>query len=149
MTTGTTLVAFKHALVDALRARGGLAGVQVEYAFPEDALQDEAIWVEGVDASMTLPVLRAGTKPVDEDYTVTLAVQVLKSQGESQETADTRLLELFAEVQQCFAEQPQLIPEIQWALPTGWKHILGVLPTGMGHGSRFDVRVRVKARLFP
>ena len=149
MTIGSTLAVFKRELRDALRARPGLANVQIEYSQPETELQDDSIWFETADGSTALPVMRAGTKPVDETYQLKVAVQVLRTQGESQETADDRCIELFAEVQQCVAENPQLIPEIQWAKLEGWNHVVGMLASGGGHGSRFDAQVTVKARLFP
>lgn len=149
MSTGTTLVAFKTALVDALTARPGLAGVQVSYGFPEMEIQDESIWLQDAQASTGFPVMKSGTKKVEEQYSITVACQVLRSEGESQLVADVRAAELLVEVQQTLAETPQLIPDIMWAELDGWRHHVGLLPKGEGHGSRFDVQVQVRARLYP
>lgn len=147
MSTGTSLVTFKQALRTALTARPGMSGVQVSYAFPEDDLQAESLWFEDAVTSNEIPVMKAGTKKVDEEYTLDAVIQVLKQQGESQETADLRAAALLAELQQALAENPQITPEIQWVEMAGWEHTPGKL--NAGHGSRFNVTLRVRARLFP
>ncbi|MGH3834189.1 MAG: hypothetical protein ACREX8_14250 [Gammaproteobacteria bacterium] len=150
MSTGTSLIAFKQALQTALTARPALAGVQVAYEFPTTNITGEDIWLDRAESDSTYPVMRAGTKKVDEDYTVIVMIQVLKTQGEGQEAADLRAAALLAELQQCIAENPQLIPQIQWASFAGWQHLLGPFESGgAARGSRFEVRVKVRARLFP
>lgn len=149
MTTGSTLVAFKKALVAALQSRPGLDGVRVTYEFTQDYVADKAIWLEGARSADRIPTMKPGTKRVEENYTLTLVIQVLASEGESQEAADEYALVLLSEVQQCLAENPQLIPEIMWATVDGWEHRIGQLPKGDGHGSGFNVRINVRARLYP
>lgn len=150
MSVGTTLFEFKSALVDALSARAGLTGVQVSYGFPNQEVSDEAIWLQDANSNNSIPTYKAGASvKVEEVYTVTVACQVLMSQGEPQETADARAVELLREVQQAVAENPRLIPTILHAQLTGWRHHGGPLETGGGHGSRFDVQVEVRARLHP
>lgn len=149
MSTGTSLVTVKTALVDAFTARAGLAGVQVCYGFPDDEISDESIWLQEATSQDAIPVMKTGTKKIEEQYSVTVACQVLRSEGESQQVADTRAAELLAEVQQTLAETPRLVPDIMWAELDGWRHHVGQLPKGEGHGSRFDVQVKVRARLYP
>lgn len=149
MSTGTSLVAFKQTLKTALAARPGMSGVQLSYGYPgNDYVQRESVWFEGAEVvNSEFPVMKAGTKKVDETYTLDVVVQVLKTQGEDQEAADLRAVALLAELQQALAENPQLTPEIQWAEMAGWEHATGELNTG--HGSRFNVTLRVRARLYP
>lgn len=150
MSTGTSLIAFKQALRAALAARPGLAGVQVAYEYPVAGITGEDIWLGGAESDLRIPVMRAGTKKVDEDYTLTVFVQVLKTQGEGQETADLRAVALLREVQQALAENPQITTEIMWAQVIGWEHFVGPFESGgASRGSRFEVKVNVRARLFP
>lgn len=158
MSTGTTLVALKQALVTKLRARAGLSGVQVLYAIDDfepgdDHLRNEAIWLGNAkwlapDGS-NIANMRAGTKKIDEVYELELFVQVLKDDGSTQEAADVRAEALLAEVQQQFAETPQITPQVFWAEERPREHIIGQLPTGPGHGARFERVVWAKARLAP
>lgn len=149
--TGTSLVVFKQALVAVLQGRPGLAAATVTYEYPWPNPGPLAVWIGDADADTRVPVMRAGTKKVDEDYTVTVMVQALKTQGEGQEAADLAALALLQEVQQQLAETPQVTPEIQWALFAGWSNRIG--PFGIaeggntGRGSRFEIRVSVRARL--
>lgn len=150
MTTGTTLIPFKQAVKAALAARPGLAGATVHYQYPSTAITNEDIWLDKAECDTSIPVMRAGTKKVDEEYTLTIIIQVLKMQGEGQEAADVRAAQLLAEVQQLFAETPQLIPEIQWSQVAGWQNFVGPFEgKDTARGSRFEVRVTVRARLFP
>jgi hypothetical protein len=155
MSTGTSLVALKQALITALRARAGLVGVQVLYAAGDfqtgdDHLEGEAIWLRNTEwESSEFPVMRAGTKKVDEVYALEVFVQVLKTDGSSQETADLRALALVAELQQALAETPQVSAQTFWGELKMRRHITGQLSPGPGHGSRFEAVIWVKARLAP
>lgn len=155
MTTGTSLVAVKQALVTALRARPGLSGVQVLYGiddFPtgDDHLEEEAIWFgEATWPDTEIPTLRAGTKEVDETYELAWVVEVIKPDGSSQEAADVRAKALMVELQQALAENPQIAPEILWAVFVIRRHVPGQVASGPGHGSRFEGVIEVRARLFP
>ena len=150
MTTGSTLIVYKQALKTALEGRPGIAGATVHYSYPSTNITGEDIWLDSAISDNRIPVMRANTKKVDEDYTLTVIIQVLKMQGEGQEAADIRCLELLVELQQLLAETPQLIPEIHWSLLAGWTHFVGPFEgKDSARGSRFEVRVNVRARLFP
>ncbi len=150
MSTGTSLIAFKQALRTALAARAGLAGVQVAYEYPVANITGEDIWLGNAESDNRIPVMRAGTKKVDEDYTLTVFAQVLKTQGEGQEAADLRAAAVLREVQQQLAESTQLTAEVMWAQVIGWEHFVGPFESGgASRGSRFEIRVAVRARLFP
>ncbi len=143
---GTSLVTFKRALRDNLRARPALAGVSVLYALTEDETAPEAIWFEKAETEeLSIPSLRAGKLHLQETYDLDVIVQVTLTEGQSQEQADARAVEIFAELQQELAAAPQPDNDIQWAKPHEWKHVGGKL--GTGHGSRFEIKVRVHARM--
>ena len=151
MTTGTSLVALKQALVTALAARPGLAAVQVEYEYPMPSPEAQAIWFGGAEADLDTPVARAGRIKMQEDYTVTLVAQVLKQQGEGQEAADVAALALLQEIQQELADNPVPTPAVLWALLKSWSHSVGPFGDASGgnvsRGSRFEIRIGVRARL--
>jgi hypothetical protein len=147
VSTGTTLVTLKQAVRVALATRPGLAGIQIEYAFPTD-LGAEAIWMGNAEATSQIPAMRAGTKRVDEEISLSIYVQVLVTDGRGQEEADLRAVELFSEIQQQFAEVPQISPVILWAQITRWSHLTGSYAGNeSAHGSRFEITVTARARL--
>lgn len=154
MTQGTAMLAFRQALVTALRARASLADVQVLYApddfeSGDDHLQDEAIWFGDTEwVESVIPTMKAGVKHVDETFLMEFFLQVVKADGSTQETADIRAKALIAEVQQELATNPDLTyPTILWAeMHLKKHHILQVNP-GPGHGSKFDGDIEVHARL--
>lgn len=149
---GTTMFAFRSALLDALRARPGLAGVQLAYDKPVSELQSEAMWWDmEAESDDELPLMEAGTKTVEETYTVAMVLQVLVDDGRDQQAADLRAAELLAELQQELAAKPQTIEDINWAQLSGWAYI-GKAIAGDGgscRGARFGVVITVKARLYP
>lgn len=150
MSIGTTLPVVKRAIIDALSARAGLSGVQVSYEMPQRGILAESVWFgEDTETETEIPVMKAGTKKVDETYALPLVVQVLVTDGRDAETADLRAAALLGEVQQCLAESPRLTPQIQWAELGGWSHHVGPIGDGTSRGSRFDALVRVRARLSP
>lgn len=148
MSTGTALVAFKQALRTELSIRPGLAGVAVLYGFPDTQMPAEALWFENAETESEIPLMRSGTKKVDETVDLDVVIQVLKQDGSDQEAADIRAAQILAELQQELAEAPQTVDVILWAEMVGWEHSTGLLPNG-GHGARFEVTVRYKARLLP
>jgi len=155
VSTGTSLVAFKQAIVTALRARPGLAGVQVLYGpddFPvgDDHIETESIWFGNANwLTFEIPLIKAGTKKVDETFELDWFIQVLKDDGQTQEAADVRAKAILAEFQQALAENPQITTEAMWALLRLQRHATGQLASGPGHGSRFEGVLEVRARLFP
>lgn len=152
MSTGTTLVPFKRALVAALATRLRLMPVQVTYEYPDD-ITGRDIWLGRAESDNRIPVSRAGTMKVDEEYTLVVIAQALETTGGGQEAADVDAVVMLAAVQQELAENPQTTPEIQWARVTGWDQSTGPFGEADGgnanRGSRFEIRVTVKARLFP
>lgn len=142
---GTSLIVFKQALCEELRARPGLADVEVLYA-PTDAESDEAIWFGKAETEeLSIASMRADKLHLQEKYDLYGCVQVKMTQGQTQEQADVRAVAILAELQQELTEAPNTCDDIQWASLHSWKHVGGKL--GTGHGSRFEFTIRVHARL--
>lgn len=142
---GTSLVRFKQALRDELIARPALAGVEVQYA-PDTAEFDECIWFgKAVTETLEIASLRAAKLHLQEVYDLDVYIQVRQTEGQTQEQADLRLVEIFAELQQELAEAPQTVDDVQWANPHSWKYTGGIL--GSGHAARLEIVVRVSARM--
>ncbi|MFI9817576.1 hypothetical protein [Saccharothrix variisporea] len=148
MATGTATIDLIAGLVALLSARPGLATVQVADAYPTSGLQNEAIWAEDAESDAEFPVMKAGTKKVDETVTTDWVIQVLMNDGSDQITADRRAAEIFGEFQQQLAESPQVVDAVMWAELASWRLRRGQLATG-GHGSRYEIALRHKARLSP
>ena len=145
--SGTALIGFKQAATAALGARLGLSGVSVSYGFPDvEAIPTEAIWFEGAESDTWDPVMKAGIRRLDESSLVDLVIQVTLTQGETQEASDIRALALFVEVQNYFAENPDVGGSVMWALLDSWVYAGGRLESGGGHGARFTLKVRFRAR---
>lgn len=143
---GTSLFAFKRGLRDALTELPGLADVKVMYVLTDGELPSEAVWLgDATTNDLSIPTLRAGVLHLQETYDVDVTIQVKQTAGESQETVDARLDEIFAELQQVLAKAPKLIDDIQWAVPHSWKEVGGRL--GNGHAARLEIKVRVHARM--
>lgn len=153
-TQGSALRLFKLGMVDNLRARGDLAGVKVLYHV--DSVGDlarEMIWFGGARTDAEIPILRAGTKKVDETVDVELVVQVLLEDGQTYEDAERRGIELLVEVQQELAETTRPISEIHWAELRSWTADPKVLysnddpPRVLGAACRLECVLRYMARL--
>lgn len=163
MSVGTTLVTVKDAVLARLQANATLSddGVSITYHWPEqpDDLQGdggfEAIWIGDAEADLDVPLLTGGALHRDETLRVTVHVQVLKpDESDSQRDADVRAVEILTEVARTFANNVDLDPgddtsQIRSAVLVDWKHEPGLLPDGIGHGSRFDLTIEVESRLTP
>jgi len=153
---GSTVAVFKAALLDNLQARPGLNGVKTGYQAPEtktDLAQDAAlaaVWFG--DADGTDDVVALGTPLwLDETYTVEVIVQVLRPRTDgSQQAVDAQAAAILGEVLGTVCTNPTLgitaFPRCE-IVGLGWKHATGRLGTQPGHGSRFEVRLQVEARL--
>jgi hypothetical protein len=148
---GTTLVEVKKALRDLLQARPGLANVQVSYAEPSAYnLENSAIWFTVAEALHHETSMRnGGAFPIQEDYHLQINVQAFTLEApDGQEIADTRAVELLHEVEQCVSENPQVTPNVMMLQLAGWQHHVVVAEAeGSGYISRFEVQLRVRARL--
>ena len=103
----STVAAVKTAIITALAARAGLAGVQVEYADPAKHRQDELIYFGNTRGRHEIAAIRAGRKPRNETYTLDLYIGAVK-RGETVSAAEDRVAALLAEVEGLVADDPQL-----------------------------------------
>jgi hypothetical protein len=145
MATTSTLITVKSAIVTLLQA--ALPGVQVSYHHPgEPGMEAECVFLGHATSTNEVPTMRANRKKTDERYILQVVVEV-KGEGRTQLQADTRCMELFAEVEDMIADDPNLGlgNAIHWARLAGWEQIGG--STGTGHGCRVEADVEVYARL--
>lgn len=151
MTAGSTLAEVKQSLVARLKARPGLAGVQVSYAYPDDFAEGrdgEDIWLAGAEGECQPMGQRGGgALPTLEDFRLVVVLQSLKHGGQGQQAADAAATVMLAELQAELATAPQLGGVLMVEL-AGWRHVPGPFAASPGgHGSRYECQVRVRARL--
>lgn len=145
--TGSTVVAVRKQIVAQLQAAAGLTGVQITYAFPGvDRQAQESIFTAFATIDHTVPTMKAGRKTRDEEYVQQLIIEV-HGHGDSQETVDTRAWALLAEVENVFADDPNLgIPDtVLWATIQSATDVGGSIDRG--HACRIEVDIAVRARL--
>jgi hypothetical protein len=142
----STVPTIKDALVTALKAQAGLAGIQVERAHPgPEKLDREAVWLGAARGRHVIPVMKAGRKSRDEEYIVEVLLSVVKPGGTLEE-AEERAFALLAEVEDVLADDPRLgTTAILWAKAGEWGESSGYLD----EGAEADIRLEVecKARL--
>lgn len=159
MAKGSVLFDVWDALLAKLAARGGLAGVAIDYALDDRPidLDGEHIWIGGGAATDSDQALISEAPVTDDEFIdFPLHIQVI-DYGSDQRTVDRRCQELFAEVQQEMATDRRLGMattaeyQVLWVRPVGFDLTRGPLPVGEGgegaHGARFDVTVRIRSRI--
>lgn len=87
--------------------RDQLGGVQVEYGWPGDTLEADAVYVADVDGTVEIPTLKAGRKHRDDQFTVTVLIQAGLAGGDLAETAE-RAARLYAALEDVLADDPSL-----------------------------------------
>lgn len=163
---GSTIADTKAALITALKARPGLADVNISYAGPRfakdvknDAGDFEAIWLD--DAPQLGPatgqnvvtIIKGLPLEIDDNYDFTVVIQVLRPTSDATlEETEARSVELLGEVLGLLSADPNvgLSPAsylLNECLPYHWDHRTGHLPSPPGFGSRFHLHLRVQARL--
>ena len=106
MADHSTVPAAKAALVALIGA--ALAGVQVTYGRPADAqLERECVWVGDATGTHRVPVMAAGRKRRQEDYSIEVICWVAKTHGLIS-AAEARCFELLGEVEDVVADDPTL-----------------------------------------
>jgi hypothetical protein len=95
-------------VVELLRERPGLEGVQIEPGFPGDTLEDQAVWIDELDGDIEVPVSKGvdGIVARDDNFTVPFEVRVV-GLADLDDTM-TRLSEIVAEIELCAATDSQL-----------------------------------------
>lgn len=116
------IVPTKTALITLLAARAGLSGVQVTFGWPgDDRAKKERIFTGRSYADQEQASLRAGRRFRDETGNFDLVIQV-ESVGGSISDAETRILAIGQEVEECVADNKTLggVSGLNWAVITGW-----------------------------
>jgi hypothetical protein len=93
----STIPALKRQLVAALKARSGLAGIQVSYGAPFPVPEPEWIWVADVSGQQVAAAL--GQQRREETYTLTVLIHAMSSDPADQQTPTERAFALMAEVE--------------------------------------------------
>lgn len=147
MATTSTVPTFKTALIAALQARSGLQGVTIAYAWPGPTSTAEMVALGRVEDSVDIPIMKAGRRHRDEDYTLDVVIWCSKPGSTPLKANDVeaRAYEIKAELEDLLAESPQLITEILWAEYAG--HDSEFVPLDKGWAWQLTARVRVRARL--
>lgn len=147
MPVGSTIVATKQALIDALNDRPGLDGVLVSYGDPGDQARKEMIWVGDIRIGSQEPVAIRAT-PIKREETYELWVNVTVAGKATNEKNEIRALELVHEVEELLSVDPKLSNEVDgllWAIVTEMS--LSTTQGGDGPITTAVVTVEVKARL--
>lgn len=148
--TTSVVVTAKRKLVELLRARSGLAGVQVEYAWPgEGKASREIIYLGGASGPVQIAGLRAGRKTRDEAPELLVLVKA-EIPGGDQEQADVRVYALGAELEDLLAEDPSLagaLPKPGRAVITNVELDYAYGSDGHGRVSELTYSVLINARL--
>lgn len=171
MSVGSSYAAVKTALQTLLDARSGLDNVSVLSQAPlkpselagADGTSD-AIWLGDTTGEYSDECFRALPLAFDETYDLTISIQSLKpTSAGSQVAADLRVDQMLYEVLAQIAGDPSIgnsppggtpvtgaITPNTFnyldALPSGFRRIVGFLPTGAGHGSRCELTVTIHCR---
>lgn len=108
MTTTSMIPAAKDALVDLLSAHTALQGVAGYRYVPYEVADAEFWYVRGlVEGNQSFVVLRAGRKPRQEEFTITV-VYDLTLEGKEPADAESRLFEVYGAIVDVVADDPTL-----------------------------------------
>lgn len=108
MALSSTVPAVKAALVSLVTTGIGDSTVQVSYGRPADSmLARDCVWMGRVTGSDRVPVMSAGRKVREQEYSVQVIVWVAKPRGTVQE-AEARAHVLAAEINDALADDPSL-----------------------------------------
>lgn len=107
---------FKADLVEALRAE--MPDVQVEYAWPGPTAKYECLFLGDVQGDSTIPVMKAGRKIRQENYTVEVIVWVHHNAATPLAAAkcEARAFELMSSVEDVLANNPQFSAVTQFSI---------------------------------
>ncbi len=149
--SGTTVVAVKAAVRDALAALSGtggpLSGVQVSYANPGSSARRETVYLGDVeDGEHEVAAFRSGTVPRREVYLLPVLVEVTGKP--SVEANETRAVAIGTVVEETVCADPTLggVANVASVVPAGFALQTDDTDAGL-HLSRLTVLLRVTARL--
>lgn len=148
MSTTSTVVAFRAALVAGLQAHDTVTGdgIQVTDGWPGPDTQAEGIYLADVEGVSEIANLGAGRKRRNEEYRQTVVVQTFRAAHTPQQhdTAVARTFALFAALEDVIADAPTT-GGVQWGFLSAFS--LTTVPFESGWASRLTTEVTCNARL--
>lgn len=149
MATRSTVPTVKAALVAALAARPGLAGVKVSWGWPgPEAVAEMVVVGELAAGTQTVPTLRATRVQREERYDLAVTCFAARHDATAadQRLAEERAFALAGEVEDLLASDPRLgLSDIAWARVSQLE--LASAPADRGWVAQVTVTVSVVARL--
>lgn len=137
----------RQAIVDRLRLRAGLSGIQVEPTHPGAAIEEETIFLgDAHDGKHEIANLKAGRKSRNEEFTLDVYVAVL-TPGNSATEAEQRAFALLGEVESMLADDPRVglaASVLQSAEGGDWEESLEPEELGWTCALRFEVKCRAR-----
>lgn len=147
MATTSTWPTVKARLVALLENALPLAGVQVTYSHPGDAIEPESVYLGDMRGSSVVPVSRAGRAKRQEDYTIDVVVNVA-TDGTTAEAADQRAAVLAGAVEDVVAADLTLgLPDIFLAQLVEQVALPGFDDSRRGWATLMRLTIAVSARL--
>lgn len=101
------MYAVKRQLIDWLKARPELNGIQVEYVWPGHALDRECVYGGKPTSTQKYAVMTSGRKPRDERSLIPVRIEVIRKGAEVRET-DERVEEIAAILENLLADNVTL-----------------------------------------
>jgi hypothetical protein len=153
MPTTSTVPAFETALFTALKARVGLADVQVLEYWPGPATEDEGIYLGDWDTGdaaafeMTPRSVKQGRQPRDERAEIPLTIQAWRP-GEAPPDlpdAKARVWALFGHVEDVIADDPEVNNTV--AFFDTYRGRCRYVAVGTGWAVRMSVSIVIRSRL--
>jgi hypothetical protein len=147
-TTSSARTAVKARLVELLAARLP-PDVQVSYGWPGADMRDEAVWVGACRGPVTVADLRAGRKTRDDTFTLDVHFMAGRP-GQTAQTADERVEELYWALEDLLADDPTLggVDGLRHAAQLGGDvEFEGPQATSEGFVAFATARITVKTRL--
>lgn len=149
MATTSLIPATKDALVALLSVHEALRNTRVDRNPPHgDTLPQELVHIAGTTTgTQEYAVLRAGRKPRNESFTVTVVFDTVQPAARTSEEAETRLFEMYAALQDVVAEDPTLGIDAQSFQASVGEHREVVDFIEHGAAGHLEADVNVTARL--
>lgn len=143
----TTVPTARAALHNLIAAAPALAGVQVSYSHPGDAVETDTVYLGDARGRQEPATIRAGRRSRDEEYTIDVWVETTVD-GPSAADADVRVWALAAAVEDVVANDASLgLAQPFWAGITEKDQRLGFDEDRRGWACRVRLGVLCKARL--
>lgn len=146
--TATTSIrrAAKRRLIDLLASQPTLTGVPGDTGSPGGQMKTEHYWIGTVTGPMSDPLMKAGRRIRDDEFTMTVVFRV-DLPGGTQDEADERAEELWSGLDELLAEDRKLdgLEGVLWAV-LGQKEGPDGELTDEGAISAISQEVTVKAR---